>query len=224
MLGRLRRMLRPASQWGRESFSQEGEDLIVDRIIGSGASGFYVDVGAHHPYRFSNTYLFYRRGWSGLCIDPLPGMRAAFAAARPRDVALEIGIAEHAGTARYFMFNEPALNTFSEPLARERDGVGAYRIVEVRDIPLLPLASVLESHMPAGRRIDFMSVDVEGYDLQALRSNDWNRYRPRIVVSESLSASMASLDEDPVVAFLRGVGYSPVAKTGCSIVFERTAE
>ena len=41
------------------SFSQEGEDLVLQRLIGIKSNGFYVDIGAHHPYRFSNTYKFY---------------------------------------------------------------------------------------------------------------------------------------------------------------------
>ena len=53
----------------RYSFSQEGEDLLIDRMFDGQSVGFYVDVGAHHPTRFSNTYLLYLRGWRGINID-----------------------------------------------------------------------------------------------------------------------------------------------------------
>ena len=55
------------------SFSQEGEDLVLARIFEGKKNGFYVDIGAHHPTRFSNTHYFYRRGWSGINIDAMPG-------------------------------------------------------------------------------------------------------------------------------------------------------
>ena len=56
--------------WSNRIYSQEGEDIVIDRYFQHKAKGFYVEVGAHHPFRFSNTYRFYRRGWTGVCIEP----------------------------------------------------------------------------------------------------------------------------------------------------------
>lgn len=61
-----------------EAYSQEGEDLVLNRIFGEQATGYYVDVGAHHPFRFSNTAIFYKKGWCGINIDPLPGSKFCF--------------------------------------------------------------------------------------------------------------------------------------------------
>lgn len=210
-----------SARHSRRSYSQEGEDLAIDRLIGGSEKGFYVEVGCHHPYRFSNTYLFYRRGWRGLCIDPLPGTRILFARHRPRDIVVEMGVAERAGTLSYYMFNEPALNTFDERTARERDGQTGYRIEKVVPVITAPLAAILATHA-AGERIDFMSVDVEGLDLQVLQSNDWSKYRPRVVVAELLKAGAVSLESDPVSAFLISLGYRPHAKTGHSVIFMET--
>jgi hypothetical protein len=76
--------------WQRSSWSQEGEDLILARIFGDKPDGFYVDVGAHHPKRFSNTYYFYRRGWRGINIDAMPGSMLAFNRLRPSDINIEL--------------------------------------------------------------------------------------------------------------------------------------
>ena len=60
----------------QKSYAQEGEDLILYRMIyGKIDKGFYVDVGAHHPKRFSNTYFFYRKGWRGINVEPMPGSK-----------------------------------------------------------------------------------------------------------------------------------------------------
>ncbi len=99
-----------------KSYSQEGEDMILQRILGDKKHGFYVDVGAHHPRRFSNTYLFYRRGWSGINIEPNPEAMNAFQVDRERDINLQFGIAEHAENLTYYFFDEPALNTFDAAL------------------------------------------------------------------------------------------------------------
>lgn len=192
-------------------YAQDGEDLILDRMLEGQQTGFYVDVGAHHPVRFSNTYLFYLRGWRGINIDAEPGSMRIFNKYRGRDVNIECGVAEHSGCLPYFRFNEPALNTFDESEAQLKNRL-PYHIVERVDVVVRPLNELLAEHLPAGQEIDFMSVDVEGKDREVLASNDWNCFRPRFILAETLRTDMLSLSVCPVVQFLRGVGYRPVAK------------
>src|ERR1700676_3422099 len=99
------------------SYSHEGEDMVLRRIFHTQTSGFYVDVGAHHPYRFSNTCYFYRRGWRGINIDPNPDAIMAFRRDRPSDVNVCVGVSDIAGVLSFPLFNEPALNTFDSTLA-----------------------------------------------------------------------------------------------------------
>jgi FkbM family methyltransferase len=197
---------------GQPSYSQEGEDRILARIFGRQRDGFYVDVGSHHPFRFSNTYLFYRRGWRGINIDAMPGSMTAFNRHRRRDINLELGIGNNPGHLVFFIFREPVFNTFDSALARKRVSQGipplGERVVEVR-----PLRDVLSRYLDRGQRIDFMSVDVEGLDLSVLESNDWSRFRPRFVVAESLEAGAHPIAEDDVGRFLRSVGYAYFGKT-----------
>lgn len=80
-----------------KSYSQEGEDLLLSRIFGDKKDGFYIDVGAHHPFRFSNTYLLYKRGWRGINIDAMPGSMKLFNRFRPRDINIECGVASGGG-------------------------------------------------------------------------------------------------------------------------------
>jgi len=98
----------------RNSFSQEGEDMILQRIFSGKNDGFFVDVGAHHPTRFSNTYLFYLKGWRGINIDAAPGSMTAFRKVRPADINIECPVSDKSDIATFYIFNEPALNTFSE--------------------------------------------------------------------------------------------------------------
>lgn len=219
MLGDARRALSP-NAWSTRSFAQEGEDLVLARHFGGQRDGFYVEVGSHHPFRFSNTYLFYRRGWRGLCIDPLPGTARQFRRSRPRDIALEIGVSREPSTLRYHMFNEPALNTFDSALAAERDGTKGYHVLEIREVETQPLRAILARHLPAGLgAIDLLSIDVEGLDLEVLKSNDWTRWRPRAVVVECLGATLDALFEDESYRCLVGLGYQAYAKTGQSVIF-----
>jgi FkbM family methyltransferase len=192
-------------------YGQDGEDLILDRLLERQARGFYVDVGAHHPVRFSNTYLFYKRGWSGINIDAMPGSMKKFKRLRPRDINIECGIAGSAGRLKYHRFNEPALNTFDVAEAQLKNKP-PYSLQDTVEVRVERLEVLLTRYLPVEQKIDFLSVDVEGKDEEVLRSNDWNRYRPRFILAETLRTHMLNLGECPIVQFLRSVGYEPVGK------------
>ena len=88
-------------EFGRLSFSQYGEDLVLGSLLAK-KEGFYVDVGSYDPIRFSNTYYFYRQGWRGINIDPMPGSKKIFDDRRPRDINIEVGISDRPGVERYY--------------------------------------------------------------------------------------------------------------------------
>jgi len=213
-LTRLGRRLRDYVPLGRLSYAQEGEDLLLARIlekIGL-ASGFYVDIGAHHPALFSNTYYFYRRGWRGINVDALPGTKKLFQRMRPRDITIECGVGAKAEVLRYFSFNVPALNTFSEQEA-QRKNRPPYRIIDTLQIPVRPLKDILDEQLPRGTQIGFMTIDVEGLDHEVIASNDWVRYRPRVLLVELLNADIRCLDANPTVQLLNRHDYRIVAKS-----------
>lgn len=208
--------------WSLPSYSQEGEDIVLRRIFENKKDGLYVDVGAHHPKRFSNTYLFYKRGWRGINIDAMPGSMKLFQKIRPRDINLEMGVANQEGSLNYYVFNEPALNGFSFELSEERDkAMSPYLIKDVIKVDVRPLRQILDSHLAGGGGdIDFLSVDVEGFDLEVLQSNDWSKYRPKFVLAEVLNSSLHDLDQDPVVSFMRDQNYVVYAKLVNTVFFK----
>ena len=103
-----------------KSYSQEGEDMILRRLFEKQQTGFYVDVGAHHPKRFSNTYFFYKKGWRGINIDAMPDSMIPFNKIRPRDINIEKPVSDKKQVLTYYAFNEPALNGFSKELSDTR--------------------------------------------------------------------------------------------------------
>jgi FkbM family methyltransferase len=203
------------------SYSQEGEDRILDNIFEGKRDGMFVDVGAHHPRRFSNTFFFYKLGWRGINIDAMPGSMEAFRRYRPGDINLEIGVSLTNGHQTYYMFNEPALNGFDKELATSRNGLREYRIVETKQINTRTLSSILDEFLLIGQTIDFLNVDVEGLDLEVLQSNDWSRFRPTIVIAESLlNLPLTRINEDLIYIFMRENGYRLIAKTTRDMFFE----
>lgn len=204
--------------FARTSFAQEGEDVILARIFEGQARGIYVDVGAHHPRRFSNTELLYRRGWHGVNIDAAPGSMAAFRRLRPRDVNLEIGVATRDETRDFFIFDEPALNTFDAERARSLDKP-PYKVQSVVKIRCAPLSTILGEH--AIGEIDLLTIDAEGFDRDVLQTLDWDRSKPRVVLVEQHQLDLAALLASELYAFMAARDYRAIAKTYNSVFYLR---
>ena len=204
------------------SYSQEGEDLILNRLFEGGqekSTGFYIDIGAHHPFRFSNTYFFYRKGWSGINMDATPGSMKLFNKFRPRDINLEVAIFDEMLTLPYHIFREPALNTFSKELAVSYIAHGEILDKEIL-IPTFPLSQILEDHIAPSQAIDFMNIDVEGHDFQALKSNNWQKYQPKFLLIESLGVDLADILKSQLVTYLEDKNYQFIAKTINTLFFK----
>lgn len=185
-------------QYQNFSFAQEGEDMILSRYFEGQQNGTFVDVGAHHPFRFSNTYLFYNKGWRGINIDPLPESKELFDKYRPEDENLCIGISNTEQILTYYMFNETALNTFDEKEAREKDGAGNGRFLITNKVKIQTkkLSTILNESSLNLNTIDFLSIDVEGLDIEVLESNDWEKYQPKVILIEELRADIQTIVEN----------------------------
>lgn len=207
----------------KHAYSQEGEDLVVFRLLALDQFprvGFYVDVGAHHPFRYSNTQYFYERGWRGINIDATPGGMSAFKSARPLDTNLEIAIAEKERTLTFYEFSSPELNSFNKELSEARAAVPGCKIINTRSVQTRSLKSILEEHLPVGKQIDFLSIDVEGLDLEVAHSNDWQKFRPLLVLVEDSSiSSLREVFDAPISQFLEQQGYELISKTALTLIF-----
>jgi FkbM family methyltransferase len=204
----------------RDSFAQEGEDLVLKDFFPPGHRGFYVDIGAHHPYRFSNTAFFYSQGWRGINIDPDTGVKTLFDEIRPRDTNLELAIGEREGELTYHRFDEACLNTFVAERVQALEASTRYRCIGTSKVNINRLASVLDKHLPSLQTIDLMSIDVEGFEESILNSNDWQKYRPKVIIIELLKHEGFKQGSHPVQLFLEQQGYVFRASSNRNFIFE----
>jgi FkbM family methyltransferase len=224
LIGPLRNLyLEHGSGYAVQSYSQEGEDLLLMSLFENRRNGFYVDVGAHHPKRFSNTQIFYEAGWTGINIEPNPDSVKKFRAYRKRDVNLCMGVGASEGEMEYFILDEPAMNSFDLKLTQERLDGGYSRLVETIKVQIQPLKSILQK-WALNTRIDFLNVDAEGMDLEVLQSNDWNSFRPGVIAVELLDSSFEEITSNGIYTFLSNLGYSLAAKTVKTGLFIETVK
>lgn len=188
----------------KRSWSQYGEDdVLVELLKDDLQRGFYVDVGANHPAILSNTFRLYCMGMRGISIEPNDTLCAFHAKYRAGDTVVCAGVGERDGLLEYFMLNYHAFNTFSEKEARAREASGS-KLIRRTLKPIFRLDTVLRD-APRKDRDTFalLSIDTEGMDEMVLRSNDWQRYRPKHILIESNTEHAAAA----TAALLKELGY-----------------
>jgi FkbM family methyltransferase len=170
-----------------EFYSHYGEDMVLNYVFQQKENGFYVDVGCYHPDFFSNTKKLYKMGWSGINIDANNDTIDLFNKNRPGDTNLNYAISEKEGEGEYFKFTEIDVTGGGSGNSLSLDVKKKYELEGLKAKPfkikMMTLAKILESHA-ANKTIDFLNIDVEGFDLQVLKSNNWSLFRPKIIAVE----------------------------------------
>lgn len=224
---RLLRELRIVDHDLNPAFAQEGEDLILNSYFFKKDKGFYVDIGANHPKKFSSSYLFYLRGWRGINIDPWPKAKDLFAKYRPDDVFVNCGVANEDNLLDYYCFNSSLVNTFNAVEARqlENNADSGCKLLTVKKIKVRRLADVLLEYdsFIATRQIDFMNIDVEGGEMAVLESNNWDKYIPGFIAVEIHGFNLHHPEKFAVHNFLVTKGYYLIAKTQLTVIYKHQA-
>lgn len=198
--------------------AQYGEDRILWQVFRGRRSGYFIEIGAFDGVTLSNTFFFEQVGWCGLLIEPIPKMYERAVAARPRSrvVHAALGARGSRGTAKFTFTKKVGVLSFlkTDPEHLERCRREGAELIEV-EVPLTTVGDLLmeEQRSPAltgspwspekGWQIDFVSIDVEGMELEVLDGFDLGLFRPRILVIENERATGAALE--PYLA-ARGYG------------------
>jgi len=167
------------------SFSQHGEDLLSLALLRNKGiiKPSYVDIGANHPTRLSNTYLMYLLGGRGMSIEPDPDAAEAIRRARPRDITINAGVAADEDEKDFFIMSTNVANTFIRSEATELERRDGNRIKRVVRVPVHNSQNLLAEHSLVP---DFMSLDVEGMDLEILQSLNWDKRCPKVICVETI--------------------------------------
>lgn len=168
-------------------YSQEGEDLVLKRLFHSSFTGKYLDIGANHPKRYSNTYLLYKKGWTGVAIDPNPELKKLWKKMRPYDKFINAGVSSTTESMNYFYFKDNALNTFSTEKAQEiviKHGEDI--LLRTEKIVMQKLDNLVSNE----KKFDLVTIDAEGMDETILKEIDFVRYGTQVVIVEATDLSI----------------------------------
>ena len=195
-------------------YSQFGEDIALARLFKKQKSGFFVDVGCYHPIKFNNTYQLYKKGWRGVNIDIDSIKILGFKFVRSHDVNVCCAVSNTSKEIIFYTNGVYSLTTSISPEFVSNRGGYSERKVQSRT-----LTEILDSSKFVGKRIDFLSIDVEGADLDVLQSLDFKKYNPKTIAIESHLMTIDDVSNDAIYIYLVKLGYKMIGWYGLTLIF-----
>lgn len=207
------------------SFAQSGEDLIIDYIfkLRGISHPSYIDIGANHPFYLSNTAHFYLKGCRGINIEANPNLIINFSKFRDEDINLNCGVGIREEELDFFIISDSTLSTFSQSEAETVTKTGKYSVVEKKKIKTYTIEHLLKTYCQYNLP-DFLSIDVEGFDLEIIKTLDFDFYHPKVICVESHNYSPigAGNKREDLIDYILSKNYHEYADTGLnSILVEK---
>ncbi len=199
----------------KKSFSLNGEDILIESVLKEVDKGFYLDIGAHHPFRFSNTYLLYKKGWNGINIDASQISIELLNKYRSRDTNLKYVVSDTQQEVILYSNHFGATNTIDKEIFKS----GENNYNEATKVQTHRVDEILKKHMPISTRIDFLNIDIEGSDLKALSSFPWENQRPKLVCVEDLKFDFEDHKTSQVYKYLNQMNYKLFAFIPKTLLF-----
>ena len=166
------------------SYTQNLEDYHLSLAFAGQERGFYIDVGAGHPVADNVSLWFYERGWSGIVAEPIAELADLYKKIRPRDTLYQGLIGRSVGEVAFFHVNR--LHGFSTTIELHADVAKEFGADYQRlTLPMLTLEKLCDQYQV--QQIDFLKIDVEGAESDVLAGNDFNRFRPKVIVAEAVT-------------------------------------
>tara|TARA_Y100001970_G_scaffold274750_1_gene375012 strand:- start:33 stop:644 length:612 start_codon:yes stop_codon:yes gene_type:complete len=188
-----------------------GEDLIIQKYFKDKKNGLYVDLGCYHPIQYNNTLLLYQNGWEGINVDINKFSIKLFDFCRPKDINLNIAVSNKNSEIDFYF--QKKLSLLSTIIKTQSD-VAFQGKIKKSKILSQTLTKILDNSKYKNRKIDFLDLDIEGADLEALESLDFSRYEPEMICAEIVDKNQPINDDNlknsNIYKFLIAKSYSKI--------------
>ena len=186
----------------RKTYAMEGEDLEIVKILKNINNGFFVDAGGFHPLDRNNTYLLYKKNWRGINIDLSEFSIDLFNFIRPEDININVAVANEDGEVNYYYLKKLSqLSTIKKDIAIK----GMHGNIKENKINSKRLTSIIGNTKFKNKKIDFLNIDLEGADFDALKSLDFEIYRPKLICVEIHDKD---IENSEINIFLKKLNYT----------------
>ena len=204
------------------SYSQAGEDAILRFLFREMRMPNikYLDIGTNIPDHGNNTYLFYKQGSRGVCVEADASLINDIKTARPQDKVIHAGVSVHdEKETDFYIFDEPSINTFDKKEAEYRNSLGSHKMIKVVKVPMVNINDLIKSNFENYPHL--LSIDIEGLDMAVLSSLDYSSYPIPVICVETCTYSETHIrpKDTSVAEMLKGKGYETYADTYINTIF-----
>jgi FkbM family methyltransferase len=205
------------------SYSQCGEDLALKTIFGKNRrSGFYIDIGCNNPIQKSNTFKLYLKGWTGICVDGNGSLINQFKKIRKRDICLEAIVSDSKRELTFYQDNQNHELSSLDPAVGEELKANGSTLVEIKAVSTT-LEEILDAHCQQSVKLDLLCVDVENHDLEVLKGNNFEKYRPEVICIEFFVDDLTMIGQTELDVFMRQKGYEVLSYSAPNIFYRDKA-
>ena len=202
--------------------SQFGEDKKIIKLFDKNKKGTYVDVGCFHPTRQNNTYLMYKLGWGGVNIDLNPLTIELFKVARPNDINICAAVSNSNGVKNLFFDHDlSSLNTISKNHTLYIEKAFATKDLKKKKIKTTTLDNLLKKEKIS--KIDFMNIDIEGHELEVLKTFNFKHFDIRVICIEIVNYDYYSksikINKNEIFKLLKKNNYTLKFNTVVNYIF-----
>tara|TARA_Y100000590_G_C15606508_1_gene972134 strand:+ start:581 stop:1300 length:720 start_codon:yes stop_codon:yes gene_type:complete len=202
----------------KKTYSQFGEDLFTLKHFKNSSKGFYVDVGAYHPFFWNNTQLLFNKNWEGINIDINPASVEIFNEARPNDYNINAAVSNK--NKKYISYyTKNIINTMSTTVIGSAKTSFIKNNFDIRKAKCLKLNDIISKTKFKKKKIDFLNIDTEKSEVDVLRSLNFNKYRPKLICIEIHLKNKNYLKSHPTYLYLKKKKYKLIWKKGFSFIF-----
>lgn len=212
--------------FNKKTWSQSGEDTILAYIfyvLGIKTEDIeYLDLGANHAKELSNTYYFYNKGAKGVLVEANPQLIGELKYYRHRDIILNKAVSINDGeNVDFYILNGDGLSTMDKKSAEEACRLNSVlRIEEVKTVETISINRIIEKYFE--KAPTFISIDIEGQEIELINSIDFEKYRPLVIIVESIEYRPyldINIKNNEVVNVMKEYGYVEYAFTGINSIF-----
>ncbi len=204
----------------KNTYSMFGEDLFTKAYFKNINNGFYVDVGAYHPFFWSNTYLLFKKGWRGINIDINPASIEIFNDARPNDYNVNCAVTNK--NKKYInYYTKNIINTLSTTVLSAAKTSFLKKNFNIYKAKCLKLNNIISKSKFKNKKIDFLNIDVEKSEVDVLKSLNFYKYKPKLICVEIHLENKNKLKSHSTYTYLKKKKYKLVWNQGISFIFKK---
>ena len=178
-------------KYSKRSYSFNSVDLVIDYLFKDIRNGIYVDVGCNHPIKYNNTYILHKRGWSGINIDLDDSSIKLFKKYRKNDCNIAALVSNDEEIKKTYIYHDRStINTVEKTLVDLKENKPK-KIIEKKSITL---NKIIENSPFNNKKINLLTIDVEGHEFPVLENFDFSKYRIDVVVVELLDKKIKKME------------------------------